>query len=166
MKQFYFITITTLFVFFSCQQESKTLENSEIEQDSINIETKDEKQEIENASSLNIKETNAFFNSSIPADGELDDPYDEEMITKSEKKKVKNNKIFWCYDVQELTKIEFIGSAENINIYFNNEVIVEKLTFTTKYNLPIEKIGTSGVIELRGDGKVLQTLKIEYEGCL
>ncbi len=157
------ITMTTLFL-FSCNQGSEIAVN---EKDSTKTETNAQSEDMEIVSSLNIIETNAIFNTTSSADGEWDESYDEEIVSKSEIKKVKDNRILWCYDTQDLIMIDIIGSGENIDIYFNNKLLVEKTSFNTNYSLATEKIDTGGEIELRGmDGAVLHTIKIEYEGCL
>lgn len=107
-----------------------------------------------------------------PADGELDDELEgggSEMIETLEKLEVKENKIFWCYDCCALENITYRGSAEHVDIVYENaearKLILKDISFAEKWTVNAEDFMGGNLLILDQNGKVLYKLTIEYEGC-
>ena len=86
---------------------------------------------------------------------------------------IKENKLFWCYDVEELLKIEVLGYIPKASIIYtdnngkefeilNNQDIAGNYTIVplSKYNAI-----TGGIIKISSNNVLIKEFKIEYDGC-
>ena len=147
--------ITSSLFLFGCKNESENLK-----------EKTQKKNEIGNFLS--------YFENTIPVDGNYDTEEDlnnTKQIVEIET--VKNNKVFWCYDTQNLLKIEILGYVSDATILYkdsNNieKIILDRTTIDGIYSIvPSESNGINGgKIIVKSGNEILKEITIEYDGCL
>jgi hypothetical protein len=148
------ILISTIMI-VGCKSESK--QNSEEIQ---------KKEEITNVIS--------YFEKTMPIDGSFDSEEDynstKEVV---ELQTVKNNTINWCYDTQDLLKIEILGYLTNATIIYKNSsdseiLLLNDANIEGSYSIvPSESNSISGgKIIIKSGDKILKEIVVNYEGCL
>jgi PBP1b-binding outer membrane lipoprotein LpoB len=154
-KKFIALVITSIMLLIGCKNDSQP-----------NTETPSKKNEITNVIS--------YFEKTIAADGS----YDSEEDTNNTKevvelKTIKNNTIFWCYDTQNLLKIEILGDVSNAIVVYKNlnnseTTLLNDTNIDGSYSIvPSESNGLNGgKIIIKSGDKVLKEIVINYEGCL
>lgn len=61
-----------------------------------------------------------YFSTITPVDGDWDGNFDDNIKETFECKLVKDDNIFWCYDVSEMIKIEILGQVLNATIIYRD----------------------------------------------
>jgi len=115
-----------------------------------------------------------YFSSTSPSDGEWNSEFSNETKEKVECKLVKDDKIFWCYDVQNLLKIEILGNVSNASIDHisaNSEIktIISEIDIRGQFTIAPSEVNdhlSGGKIVIKSNNEVLKEIQIQYEGCL
>lgn len=135
------------------------------------------KNESENSTTISKSEISnilVYYYTTTPTDGEWNSDYSNETKEEVDFRLIKDNKIFWCYDVQELLKIEILGSISNATIdYSTSNGEIKNILTETDINgqftiVPSEKNDhlSGGKIVIKRNKVVLKEIQIQYEGCL
>ena len=168
MKKILLFSLSLLMLACNSNQAEKA--TTEPQKDSIieDLDTLKSKKDLKESSFLNIKSVEYKMTVSEPSDGEMDDELNgegSEMIKKTVIEKIKDNKIFWCYDCCELQEIIFTGTAKNLEFYFNGKPIKNEISFDKSYKLKATDF-MGGTLEVKGkNGETLHEIQIDYEGC-
>ncbi len=135
------------------------------------------KKDSENSTTISKSEISnilVYFSTTSPADGEWNSDYSNETKEEVDCRLIKDDKIFWCYDVQELLKIEILGSISNATIDYstsNGEIknILTETDINSQFtSVPLEKNDnlSGGKIVIKSNNEILKEIEIQYEGCL
>lgn len=136
--------------------------------------TKKDSENSTNISKSEISNILVYYSSTSPSDGEWNSEFSNETIQKVESKLVKDNKIFWCYDVQNLLKIEILGNVSNASIDYisaNSEIknIISETDISGQFTIAPSEVNnhlSGGKIVIKSNNEVLKEIQIQYEGCL
>jgi hypothetical protein len=117
-----------------------------------------------------INDIIATFSSSNTSDGEWDEGAEEETQEEAYLKVVENNELLYCYDTQNLLKIEIYGSVYKASIEYveggQKTVIVKGKDIEGSFVIFSEKLGQHGKLIIKSQDEVLKEISIEAEGCL
>jgi hypothetical protein len=160
MKHIFYIYL--LFLITSCSSDAVSL----VEQ---NTEEEPNESKSENFNN-EISEITATFSSLNASDGEWDNGDEEETQKEAYLKAVENDKLFYCYDTQDLLKIEIFGSVYKASIeYIEGEqktVIVNDKDIDGSFIIFSEKLGQHGKLIIKSQNEILKEITIETEGCM
>jgi hypothetical protein len=153
-KKYLIIVITSLIFMVGCKNDSL---------ESATTSLKDN--EITNVVS--------YFKKFNAVDGNWDSGENEDFKEIIELHTVKNDTINWCYDTQNLLKIEILGYVSDATILYidsNNaeKIILEHTTINGSYSIVSTSSNSisAGKIIIKSNDKVLKQIIINYEGCL
>lgn len=149
-KKSIIIVITSLVFIVGCKNESH--------QDNNSFSKKNE-----------ITSVVTYFENSNAVDGNWDSGENEDFKEVVELEIVKNDTINWCYDTQQLLKIEILGYISDATILYKattnvEEIILDNTTIDGSYS--IVSISSGGKIIIKSNDKVMKEIIINYEGCL
>lgn len=120
-----------------------------------------------------IKNVISYFKILNAVDGNLDSAENEDFKEILELKIVKNDTLNWCYDTQNLLKIEILGYISDATILHkdsNNteKIILEHISIDGSYSIVPTSSNSinGGKIIIKSNDKVLKEIIINYEGCL
>lgn len=124
-----------------------------------NTENKSLKKQTENSTVSEIVNVIGFFNT----DGQVKMKLIDE-----------NKTLNWCYDIEDLLKIDLLGRASNVTIDFttNNDETINIMTdgeINGSYTITPMTFNSSlmgGKIVVKSKNKVIYSLNIAYEGCI
>ena len=135
-------------------------------------ETKQNNEEIQKKEE--ITNVISYFEKTMAIDGGFDSEEDynstKEVV---ELQTVKNSTINWCYDTQNLLKIEILGYVTNATIIYKNSsdseiLLLNDSTIEGSYSIvPSASNGiNNGKIIIKSGDKILKEIVVNYEGCL
>lgn len=117
-----------------------------------------------------ISDIVATFSSINASDGEWDNGDNEETQKKADLKPVEKDRIFYCYDTQDLLRIEVYGSVYKASIEYveggQKTVIANDKDIDGSFIVFSKKLGQHGKLIIKSQGKVLKEIVIEAEGCM
>jgi hypothetical protein len=115
----------------------------------------------------------SYFEILNAVDGNLDSGENEDFKEILELKIVKNDTLNWCYDTQNLLKIEILGYISDATILYkdsNNaeKIILDHISIDGSYSIVPTSYNSinGGKIIIKSNDKVLKEIIINYEGCL
>lgn len=86
---------------------------------------------------------------------------------------IKENKLFWCYDVEELLKIEILGNIPKASIVYTDNngkeyELLKNQDIVSNYTIvPLSKYNAlnGGIIKISSNNNLIKEFNIEYDGC-
>ncbi len=163
VAKFFFVLITIIFITISCSHSSSSKSN--VEKTAIKTEIKNE-----------IRGVYGLFKTVYPSDGEYDSESDyNDVIEKIEYEEFKEDESFYyCYDTQNLIKIEVIANINNARILYKYPLgemvsLFEGDDINGQFVIIPDSSNNylnGGTIIIKSADKVLREIIIEYDGCL
>lgn len=117
-----------------------------------------------------ISEVIATFSSLNASDGEWGNGAEEDTEKDANLVPIENDRLSYCYDTQNLLKIEVYGSIYKASIEYveggKKTVIVNDKDIEGSFIIFSEKLGQHGKLIIKSQGEILKEITIEAEGCL